>query len=120
MTSATGAMMRRRHPHDAGDWGDDQAAPKESEEFLNRQVRRHISDQPPSCTPRAQPPCCLNYPNRLNADRWLVLQRAKEAEVQRARLLTKFSVVFLQNLDHPPQDRPNKMSVWDTTDSSTI
>ena len=28
--------------HDA-----DQAAPKESEEFLNRQVRRHISDQPP-------------------------------------------------------------------------
>ena len=32
--------------------GDDQAAPKESEEFLNRQVRRHISDQPPWCTPR--------------------------------------------------------------------
>ena len=66
--------------HDA-----DQAAPKESEEFLNRQVRRHIYDQSPSCTPRAQPPCCLNYPNRLNADRWLVLQRAKEAAAAAAK-----------------------------------
>ena len=66
--------------HDA-----DQAAPKESEEFLNRQVRRHISDQSPGRTRAGSVSCCLDRPNRLNADRWLALQRAKEAAAAAAK-----------------------------------